>query len=82
MRYILQVRERTQIEKCIWNLSCYIVEAQIPKNSKTILVLLLLLIIKLWARLSTILKCCSLGSSLKILPYSFFFQWMEVYFLS
>ena len=45
MRYILQVRERTQIEKCIWNLSCYTVEAQIPKNSKTILVLLLLLLL-------------------------------------
>ena len=31
---ILQVREQTQIEKRIWNLSSYIVEAQIPKKVK------------------------------------------------
>ena len=37
---ILQVREQTQIEKCVWNLSCYIVEAPIPKQCKTILLLL------------------------------------------
>ena len=33
-RGILQERERTQIEKRVWNLSCYIVEAQIPKKVK------------------------------------------------
>ena len=31
---ILQVRERTQIEKHVGNLSNYIVEAQIPKKVK------------------------------------------------
>ena len=31
---ILQERERTQTEKRVWNLSCYIVEAQIPKKVK------------------------------------------------
>ena len=31
---ILQEREWTQIEKSVWNLSCYIVEAQIPKKVK------------------------------------------------
>ena len=34
------MREQTQIEKCVWNLSCYIVEAPIPKQCKTILLLL------------------------------------------
>ena len=40
------MREQTQIEKCVWNLSCYIVEAPIPKQCKTILLLLLLCIDK------------------------------------
>ena len=31
---ILQEREQTQIEKSVRNLSCYIVEAQIPKKVK------------------------------------------------
>ena len=31
---ILQEREWTQTEKRVWNLSCYIVEAQIPKKVK------------------------------------------------
>ena len=31
---LLQVRKWTQIEKWVWNLSCYIVEAQIPKKVK------------------------------------------------
>ena len=41
------MREQTQIEKCVWNLSCYIVEAPIPKQCKTILLLLLLLLLLL-----------------------------------
>ena len=31
---IVQVRKRTQIEKRVWNPSCYVVEAQIPKKVK------------------------------------------------
>ena len=37
---ILQVRERTQIEKRVRNLSCYIVEAQIPKKVKQYIIFL------------------------------------------
>ena len=31
--------------------------------------------------LSTVLRCCSLGSPLKILPYGFFCYGMKVYYL-